>query len=531
MIKITGLAKEKKKVLLYSIILCLALSFIYLIVAVILKINTNSIKKDEIIKNEKRLISVEKNILTNNINDLTSDLLYITDNLNEHYLNETELKQLINEWINFSDRKKIYDQMRFISADGDEIIRINYLDSGSILVSENKLQNKKDRYYFQDTIGLKKGQVYISKMDLNVENEEVEQPIKPMIRLSTPVYDENNKLIGIVVLNYYSKYLLEEYENIASTSMGNVFLLNSEGYWIYNDMDKEKEWSFMYEDSSEIRFSNEYPDEWKKINEKEYGTFTTKSGYYSYANIMPVDTQSSNSIVLGGGDWVAVSYLSGNTKNGEMFFSNIVQNILYILKTQSYVFILIFAISVVFSILITMNKISNERIKYFSEYDEMTGVYNRRAGFEMLEKTYREIMKNAGNISVCFIDINGLKEVNDNLGHEAGDELILSIVTGIKKFIRQTDYITRLGGDEFLIVFKNMDQEQTESVWSRINQEYKDINETENRKYMISASHGISEFKLDSNEYIDNIVNSADEKMYIEKRIIKKDLEIIRKDI
>ena len=64
-----------------------------------------------------------------------------------------------------------------------------------------------------------------------------------------------------------------------------------------------------------------------------------------------------------------------------------------------------------------IDKRAKERIKYFSKYDAMTGVLNRCASFELLNKIFWNFMKNKGNISVCFCDINGLKEVNDNLGH------------------------------------------------------------------------------------------------------------------
>lgn len=91
-----------------------------------------------------------------------------------------------------------------------------------------------------------------------------------------------------------------------------------------------------------------------------------------------------------------------------------------------------------------------------------------------------------------------------------------------------TDFVCRLGGDEFLIIFNNLDEAEAEKVWLRINEGYRKINETEGRKYIISASHGIEEFKFNANEYIDTIINHADEKMYSEKRNIKRDLKVIR---
>lgn len=531
---IRGLIKERKSILFYTFVIYIASTLAYLTISILLQLNTNEVKKTEISKNEERLVSVETNILSNKIDGLISDLLYISDNLNSHNLASDSFEHIEVQWKAFSDRKKIYDQIRYIDIEGNEKVRINYSENGSVAVNKEDLQNKKDRYYFKDTIGLKKDQVYISKLDLNVENGKIEQPIKPMLRLSTPVFGQDGKLKGIVILNYYAKNWLQDFEKLASTSLGNVFLLDSNGYWIFNDKNKAKEWSFMYENKKDINFKNEFPEEWDSIKNNQKGTITTLNGYYTYANIIPYTNainKISNSIVLGEGNWLVVSFISKDSKTGELFFIDLSQNILYILKSKKPVFLLFFIISLSFGILMTINKISRERIKYFSEYDSMTGVYNRRAGFELLNKIYPNSMKDGKKISVCFIDINGLKEVNDNLGHEAGDELILSVVSGIKKCIRQSDFITRLGGDEFLIIFIDADQQQSENIWNRINNEYKKINETENRKYIVSVSHGIEEFKFNSNEYIDNIVNLADEKMYTEKRLIKKDLKIIRENI
>ena len=531
-----GLLEVRKSILLYSIILFTILSFVYFSIAIVLEVNTNKVKKVTITENEERLVATERNIISNKIDGITSDLLFVSDNLTFSNSDSKDIKYDANNLKAFSDRKKIYDQIRYIDINGNEKIRINYSKNGSNLVNKEDLQNKKDRYYFKETIGLNKNQVYISKLDLNMENGKIENPIKPIIRLSTPVFSKEGKLEGIVILNYYAKYLLEDFSDIASTSLGNLFLVNSNGYWIFNNKNKEKEWSFMYEDKKDVSFKNEFPNEWNNINKSEEGTIITPNGLYSYINIISDIGSSSdkidyskNLIVADDSNWVAMSFIAKDNKNGQIFFTNLYQNIFFMLSSQKLIIFLILAVSLGLAFLMGINKISQERIKYFSEFDTMTGVFNRRAGFELLNEKYRNIMKARGNASVCFIDINGLKQVNDNFGHETGDELILSVVNSMKKNTRQSDFIIRLGGDEFLIIFVNIEQEEIEAIWSKIIGEYEKINEIENRKYIISVSHGIEEFKFNFNEYIEQIIDSADEKMYKEKKILKNNLIIIRK--
>lgn len=529
------LIKLKKNIILHGVCIFIVVSFVYLAIAVVLQINTNELKKSEMIKNEERLLNVEQDVISYRIDRVVSDVLYIADNFEAHSVNTSDFTNIEKEWISFSNRKRIYDQIRFIDVDGNERIRINYSENGSAAVVKEQLQNKKDSYYFKASIGLKKDQIYISKLDLNIDNDKIEQPSLPTIRFATPVFGQDGKLKGTVILNYYANYVLRQFEDVSLSSYGDMILLNSDGYWLYNKQDRDKEWTFMYDDEKNVSFKNEFSKEWNLITNDSKNSFNTENGYYSYSNIsfnnnkLADKIKSVNdSIVLGEGNWIAVSFIPKSKEAQLMIFTDVYTNTKYILKNNIPIFIFIAILASVIALLMSINKLSKERIKYFSEYDSMTGALNRRAGFEILNKIYQDSAKDKGAVSICFCDINGLKEVNDNLGHVAGDELISSIVNVIKKNIREVDFIIRLGGDEFLIIFVNSDIEQSEKIWSRINDEFTRINQEENRKYIISISHGIEEFKFNSNEYIDEIINSADSKMYKEKRIIKKNFKAIK---
>lgn len=525
--------KFKKFFITYFIFIFIGISVLYSFLFTLIHFNTINIERTNLELNEKRIVTLEKNILGEEFMYIISDLLYLSDSIKKCIEIEKKMNYnaLSNEWLNFSDRKKIYDQIRFIDLSGNEKIRVNYSDKGSNLINPSHLQNKKQRYYFQDSINLKKEQVYISKMDLNMENKKIEHPIKPIIRFSTPVFSESGEKKGIIILNYYAKYLLEHFKNIYSTSDGEVFLLNANSYWISNK-DSSKEWAFMYPDKVDIHFKNEFSDAWKIICEKNEGFTYTPNGLFVFSDIITDDHiksfESNLSIILGEGNWKVVSFVSKESDKGYLTERNNLKILLKLfLENKSY-FLLIFIISLFTSFLMTQDKINKEEIKYFSEYDAMTNVFNRRAGMTFLSNRIHESIQNKKKISICFIDVNGLKDVNDILGHEAGDELILTAVNVIKSHIRELDFMIRLGGDEFLIVFYNASIEEAEKVWDRINDEYKRINEHENRKYLVSISHGIEEVKENDTQYIDKIINLADEKMYIEKRELKKDIKIVR---
>lgn len=523
--------KETKKTIFYTLGMFFFFSLAFFVITLVIQINTDMAEKDEIMTQEKQLVDVEKTIITNKVDRLATDLLYVTDALELGDNSRSDYSTVADHWLAFSNRKMIYDQIRFIDVDGNEVIRVNYTDTGATLADSDDLQNKADRYYFTEAIGLEKDQIYFSKLDLNMENDKIEQPIKPMIRLATPYFGPRGQLEGIVVLNYSADDMLSQVEKIASTSRGQIFMLNADGYWLYNSADTNKAWSFMEENRLDESFKNDFPDIWQSIETEKNGAQISDTGVFNYTNILTADElelDSNHSLVLGMGDWTIVSYIPTDTADGKLLTASLFDTILLVLKDNLFAYFLIFALALFLGALLTINKVKNDEIKYFSEYDAMTGIYNRRTGFEKLAQLYKSTEKNKSEISVCFTDINGLKDVNDYLGHDVGDELILTITTGIKNNIRENDFVARLGGDEFLIIFEGLNEDGAEVVWQRIVTEFEQINDTENRRYLISASHGIETISGGSNEYIDTIINQADEKMYREKKIIKKDLKIIR---
>lgn len=523
--------KDTKKTMLYTLGLFLILSLVFFLITLVIQINADTVLKNEIMSQEQLLVDVEKTIVANKVNRLTTDLLYLTDILAMGDSGRGDYSDVEDHWLAFTNRKMIYDQIRFINADGDEVIRVNYSDTGATLTDSDDLQNKADRYYFTEAIGLDDDQIYISKLDLNMENNQIEQPIKPTIRLATTYYGARGQLQGIVVLNYSADDMLREVEKIASTSQGEIFMLNSDGDWLYNSQDTSKAWSFMDDKRRDESFKNDFPNVWQTIQSEASGAQIVDTGVFNYTKILTADKfalDSDHSLTLGLGDWTIVSYIPPDTDDGKLLTGNLFDTVLLVLKNNLMAYFLILMLSLFLGALLTVNKVKNDEIKHFSEYDATTGVYNRRTGFEKLTQLYKNSEKNNGENSVCFIDINGLKDVNDYLGHDVGDELIVTITNSIKDKIRENDFVARLGGDEFLIIFEGLDENGAEAVWQRIVADFEAINETEKRRYLISASHGIESFSGTSNEYIDTIINHADEKMYREKKIIKKNLKIIR---
>ncbi len=158
------------------------------------------------------------------------------------------LAVLEEEFLNIAAHHQIFQQLRLLDAAGMEIVRANTNGSNSWLTATDELQDKSDRYYFQQTYSLANGGIYISPMDLNVEQGKLQRPYMPVIRYATPLFDLKGQKQGALVLNVFGSSFLSllarQQEQVRSGE--HYFLLNKEGYFLYHPVVK-KSFGFMLE--------------------------------------------------------------------------------------------------------------------------------------------------------------------------------------------------------------------------------------------------------------------------------------------
>lgn len=493
---------------------------------------SNRSRQNELRTTEENAVNTISYFITYKINRLTSDLEFVTNMLRDHYQHASDYSDVASIWLDYSSCRTVYDQIRYIDMNGNEIIRVNHGENGAYLVPMNELQNKKEYDYFQSTMLLDRNQVFVSALDLNVENNRIEQPQKPMIRLGTPFFNAAGQKAGIVILNYSAHDILQQVQAIATSMDGSVSLLNADGYWLFCEADNSKEWAFQLNPGSGVDFASEYPQEWSAIQSGLSNTIQTKNGFFHFTRLSCSDILQSaadaSTVLSQVGDWYIVSSIPSTSPEWHYFNNQIDDLLLYIAK-RYYVFYLVFiGISLITAFLFVSNQSKKEQVKYYSEFDAMTNSYNRSAGIRRLNAMQKNLAKNNCVVSICFLDVNGLKRVNDVLGHEAGDELLVTVASTVRRNIRSNDFMIRLGGDEFVIVFAGMDTALSEQVWARIAASFESINRTEHRPYVVSVSHGIQEMGCGATLSLDDILHLADEKMYEEKRRIKSSLDVIQ---
>ena len=222
------------------------------------------------------LISFEIEDFLKNVSD---DLFYIRDSvplqtmISDMATMDTEQlerarKNLEQDFLAFSKHKKIYYQVRFLNADGMEVVRVDRKGRKSFVVDRTHLQSKKNRYYFADTAKLADGKLMISPLDLNREHGKVEKPLRPVIRYGTPVYARNGQLRGIVLFNVTADKFLDLVRK-KNTGHEKVLFVDGKGFY-YSNPDPAKEWGAKTDLATGESFSQDY----SAISDKIIGSHT-----------------------------------------------------------------------------------------------------------------------------------------------------------------------------------------------------------------------------------------------------------------
>jgi diguanylate cyclase (GGDEF)-like protein len=159
-----------------------------------------------------------------------------------------------------------------------------------------------------------------------------------------------------------------------------------------------------------------------------------------------------------------------------------------------------------------------QQLKLSATIDALTPTYTRRAGIQKLEELIerRFIESNC----IAFIDIDGLKNINDNSGHTEGDKAIKQTADILLSSIRKTDWVVRYGGDEFLVFFFGCTEDVAQMAVNRMYKMLRSENASSERNYKLSFSVGLSLITEEMSQ-ISDVIMAADRKMY-ENKLIRK---------
>lgn len=157
----------------------------------------------------------------------------------------------------------------------------------------------------------------------------------------------------------------------------------------------------------------------------------------------------------------------------------------------------------------TMEKLAN--------FDSLTGLPNRQFFVEMLKVELVRAKRSKSDVALLFFDLDGFKDVNDSFGHEVGDKLLIKIAALVKSYLREGDVISRLGGDEFLIMlYDNPDEYTLANIAERIVDGLSETIKIEEWQINVGASIGVAKASQ-SNFNLSEFISNADLAMYRSK--------------
>jgi PAS domain S-box-containing protein len=199
-----------------------------------------------------------------------------------------DLRSLELSFLTLARRNPQYQQVRWIDESGIERVRVSRDQASPYVVAPQELQDKSSRYYFETANALLPGELYISRIDLNRENGQIEMPPRPILRIATPVTDSNRKRRGIIIINIEMKYLLNLIRAPGQSEQGvDYSLVNKQGDLLNGEIENLQPAG---EQDQGVKFFLLYPDVWKRVVASDSGSMERDDGLWSWKMLSPVDT-------------------------------------------------------------------------------------------------------------------------------------------------------------------------------------------------------------------------------------------------
>jgi diguanylate cyclase (GGDEF)-like protein/PAS domain S-box-containing protein len=178
---------------------------------------------------------------------------------------------------------------------------------------------------------------------------------------------------------------------------------------------------------------------------------------------------------------------------------------------------------------ISYRKFSEEKIKFMAYYDSLTELPNRIFFIDKLNELLETINDNNSEGAVLFIDLDNFKNINDTMGHNYGDKLLIYLAKKFEYWINADDVICRLGGDEFILIHPNVDEAEAISYAKSFLKLFDQPWKIDGKQIYVTVSIGIALYPKDGVD-TDTILKNADAAMYKSKELGKNRFELFNQD-
>jgi len=167
---------------------------------------------------------------------------------------------------------------------------------------------------------------------------------------------------------------------------------------------------------------------------------------------------------------------------------------------------------------ITERKKIEETLRNSSLKDDLTGLFNRRGLLKQAAPYFDFARRQKESLLLLFIDLDGMKKINDEFGHNEGDAALVSTADILNRSFRSSDIIARLGGDEFTVLVTDLNTNKDDAI-NRLHENLKAYNETETRGFKLAFSIGVAQLESERMTCFEELLEQADQAMYEQKRM------------
>src|SRR5215510_3553290 len=170
---------------------------------------------------------------------------------------------------------------------------------------------------------------------------------------------------------------------------------------------------------------------------------------------------------------------------------------------------------------ITERKKLEETLRNSSLKDDLTGLFNRRGLLKQAAPYFDFARRQKETLLLLFIDLDGMKRINDEFGHNEGDNALINTAKILNRSFRSTDIVARLGGDEFTVLVTDLNASKEDAI-TRLNENLKAYNASETRSHKLAFSIGVAALEPQRMTCFEELLEQADQAMYEQKRMKKR---------
>jgi diguanylate cyclase (GGDEF)-like protein len=158
-----------------------------------------------------------------------------------------------------------------------------------------------------------------------------------------------------------------------------------------------------------------------------------------------------------------------------------------------------------------------QQVRQMAVLDELTSLNNRRGFVLVCQHLWQVANRNGKRLALLFLDLDGLKQINDGHGHAQGDRALVDMADILRHTFRKADVLGRLGGDEFVVLLAEGSSEGAARALERLRASVDGFNQQAARPYRLSTSVGVSWYEPDAPASVEAVIEQADRAMYADK--------------